>query len=85
MNIFNIFFPYLSNGQKVVFLFASNSNNDNDNFNSTTNEVQTSDNDSDRCVSNKDPFNKFARFYSDPTNQRSKIREENNGKIGVYA
>lgn len=34
---------------------------------------------------NKKPFNKFERFYSDPVNQRSQIRNENNGKIGVYA
>ena len=56
------------------------SNDDNKNHISSL-DLQNKDSELD-C---KEPFNKFARFYSDPANQRSKIREENNGKIGVYA
>ena len=80
--IFNIFFPYLSNRQNIVFskyASAFNSNNHNDN-----NSISLDDQSNDSEL-NKKPFNKFERFYNDPANQRSKIREENNGKIGVYA
>jgi len=74
--IFNIFFPYTQN---IVFSSASNSNDHNDN-NYKSLECQSNDSEL-----NKKPFNKFEKFYSDPVNQRNKIRSENNGKIGVYA
>lgn len=32
-----------------------------------------------------EPFKQYEKFYNDPANQRTKIREDNNGKIGVYA
>ena len=68
--------------QNIVFskyASAFNSNNHNDN-----NSISLDDQSNDSEL-NKKPFNKFERFYNDPANQRSKIREENNGKIGVYA
>lgn len=71
----------MSNTQNIVFLLASNSNGDIGNYSKS---LDNQNNDSEGCPS-KNPFNKFERFYSDPANQRSKIREENNGKIGVYA
>lgn len=74
----------MSNTQNIVFLSASNSNDNND-IKSKSLDNQSNDSDVAGRVSNKNLFNKFERFYSDPANQRSKIREENNGKIGVYA
>ena len=63
----------MSNRQNIVFskyASAFNSNNHNDN-NSISLDEQSNDSEL-----NKKPFNKFERFYNDPANQRSKIREE---------
>lgn len=64
--------------QIIVFSLASNSNNNDNNY-------SNQDEESNNSNLNKEPFKNFERFYSDPANERNKIREENNGKVGVYA
>lgn len=79
--IFNIFYLNRCITPYIVFSAAtSNSNVDNEKIFSSSYQ-----NSNDSELNCKELFNKFERFYSDPVNQRSKIRDENNGKIGVYA
>lgn len=75
-SFYGLLFPL---NQNIVFSLASNSNND-DNNNSKS--LHDKGNGSEL---NKEPFKNYEKFYSDPVNQRSIIREENNGKVGVYA
>lgn len=59
----------------IVFLSSVNQDNDI--------SIKGGYNDSE--LNSKKSIKNFAKFYNDPANQRIQIREDNNGKIGVYA
>ena len=71
----DLFLPVSVFFSGIVFLSSVNEDNDI--------SIKGGDNDSE--LNRKKSIKNFAKFYNDPANQIIKIREDNNGKIGVYA
>ena len=62
-------------------LLSFNMNNISVKINNNDSESNSNDSESN---SNKS-IKRFIKYYNDPINQRSLIRKDNNGKIGIYA
>lgn len=84
--VFSLFLFYLCINQVLldyIVFSKANSSNDSENLVSCASGHKT--NNSLELNRNEFVDGKFEKYYNDPVNQRDLIREDNSGKIGVYA